>query len=68
MNSLGDNLGQNLVKGGLGQGADFIVAAVLNRVRHIADGGFEAKRLALGGGGFSEFGRSDEHARQTAPF
>ena len=63
-----DNLRKNLGKGGFGQGADFIVAAVLNGMLYVTGCRLESERFALGGGGFNELGRGDKHARDAAQF
>ncbi len=49
----------------VGKGAQFVVGAVLDRVRHEDVRGARAERARLGRGGGHELGRCQEHAGQA---
>jgi len=56
---------QDLVHGGIGEGAHLIVGAILNRVGNKHPRRLEADGVALGLGRVDELGGGQEHTRQT---
>ncbi len=59
---------QDIFKSGIGQVADFLIAAILYWMRHVADGRIKTERGALGLGRFYKLVRSDEDAGNPAGF
>lgn len=64
----GNQLPKDIFQGGISQSLDFGVAAILNRMGHIAGGRRKTKRFALGGRRFDELAGCHEHAGNATIF